>query len=554
MGASSPSPFWWPEAPGPELTVAELLASRVALRGDATALIAPSLLAADAAGRGETTLTYAELRERALRMASVLRDAGVGPGDRVGILLDNDGAIEAQATYHASHLLGAINVPLNTRYVTRELEYVLGFIEPKAVVFATAHADRLAALSEALGDAALLEAGTAPPTLGRPLGELLAAASPLPDPAPLEPDQDADWLFTSGTTGNPKAVALTHRGSVACGYQSVGAWGLDPDSVYQSFAPFFTSTGCHSNPLACLAAGCAFVVEPEFDVVKTLDRIERHGTTSTFLINSVLTLILERRTPEELAAYDFSALRRVCYGAQPSSPAFYHQIQEEVGKAWGVELVNIYGLTEGGTTGIYLSDADHAEALGRIGPYGISIGRNGFREWVEWTVLREEDDEPAAPNEVGELCVKGPSTMSRYVGREEETARALRGGWLHTGDSALLDDDDFLFFVDRNKQMIRRGGLNISSAEVEGVLLEHPGVVEVAVVPMPNPVLGSDVRGVVVPADPPPDPAELIAFAAERLADYKVPTKIDFIAALPRNGMNRVMKGVLTGEGESLSS
>ena len=558
MGASSSdssaAPFWWPDEPGPERTVAELLASRVELRGDATALIAPSLLAADEAVRAETFVTYAELRERAGRMASVLREAGVGPGDRVGILLDNDGAIEAATTYHASHLLGAINVPLNTRYVARELEYVLGFIEPAAVVFAGAHAERLAALRETIPDAALLEAGAGAPSLGSPLGELLAAAAPLAHPATPGPDEDADWIFTSGTTGNPKAVALTHRGSVACAYQTVGAWGLDPDSVYQSFAPFFTSTGCHSNPLSCLAAGCAFVIEPEFDVQASLDRIERHGTTSIFLINTVLSLILERRTPEELAAYDFSALRRVCYGAQPSSPAFYHRIQKDIGEAWGVELVNIYGLTEGGTTGIYLSDADHAEAMKRIGPYGISIGRNGFRDWVEWTVLREEDDAPAAPNEVGELCVKGPSTMDRYVGRPEETARALRDGWLHTGDSALLDDAGFLFFVDRNKQMIRRGGLNISSAEVEGVLLEHPGVLEVAVVPLPNPVLGSDVRGVVVPADPRPTPEELIAFCAERLADYKVPTQIDFIDALPRNGMNRVMKGVLTGEREALSS
>jgi acyl-CoA synthetase (AMP-forming)/AMP-acid ligase II len=554
MGAPSSSRFWWPERPGPEQTVAELLASRVELRGDATALIAPSLLAADEAGRAETFLTYAELRERAGRMASVLREAGVGPGDRVGILLDNDGAIEAMVTYHATHLLGAINVPLNTRYVARELEYVLGFTAPRAIVFSSSHAERLEALGEVLGETTLLEAGAADPRLGRPLGALLGAAAPLAEPAPLDPDQDADWLFTSGTTGNPKAVALSHRGSVACAYQSVGAWGLDPDSVYQSFAPFFTSTGCHSNPLACLAAGCAFVIEPAFDVGATLDRIERHGTTSTFLINSVLALILERRSPDELAAYDFSALRRVCYGAQPSSPAFYHRIQAEIGRAWNVELVNIYGLTEGGTTGIYLSDADHPEALKRIGPYGISIGRNGFREWVEWTVLREEDDEPAAPTQVGELCVKGPSTMSRYVGRPEETERALRGGWLHTGDSALLDEEGFLFFVDRNKQMIRRGGLNISSAEVEGVLLEHPGVVEVAVVPLPNPVLGSDVRAVVVVVDPPPSPDELIAFCAERLADYKVPTQIDFIDALPRNGMNRVMKGVLTGEAESLTS
>lgn len=542
--------YWWPERPGPEQTVREMLGKRVAERGAKPALIAPSLLS----GEPEARLTYGELGERAARMAGVLAAAGVGRGDRVGILLDNEAAVEAHVTYHASHLLGAINVPLNTRYVARELEYVLGFVEPAAVVFDPKFAELLGAVRAAAGKAALLEVA-ARPVLGRSLPEALAGADPLAEPAPLDGEDDADWLFTSGTTGKPKAVALTHRGSVACGYQSVGAWDLDPKAVYQSFAPFFTSTGCHSNLLACVAAGCAYVIEPEFDVHETLARIERHRTTSSFLINTVLALILERRSAEELAEYDFSALRRVCYGAQPSSPAFYRRVWEEIGKGWEVELVNIYGLTEGGTTGIYLSDADHPRALERIGPYGLSIGRNGFREWVEWTVLREEDDEPAAPNEVGELCVRGPSTMSRYVERPEETARALRGGWLHTGDSALLDEEGFLFFVDRNKQLIRRGGLNISSAEVEGVLLEHPAVFEVAVVPLPNPVLGSDVRAVVVPEPgTDPSPEELTAFCAERLADYKVPTQIDFVDALPRNAMNRVIKGALTGEDGGLSA
>ncbi len=553
MSEAGATRFWEPEWPGPEQTVRELFGKRVAERGRKVALIAPSLLGATPSARAETTLTYAELGERAARMASVLAAAGVGAGDRVGILLDNDGAIEAHVTYHASHLLGAVNVPLNTRYVPRELEYVLGFTEPAAIVFAPGFAERLGSLRAVLGEAALIEASAGSAALGRPLGELLSAAAPLPETTPLDPGQDADWLFTSGTTGNPKAVALTHRGSVACGYQAIGSWGISPNSVYQSFAPFFTSTGSHSNLLACVAAGCAYVVEPEFDVHATLERIERHGTTSTFLINTVLALILERRTPAELAAYDFSALRRVCYGALPSSAAFYRRVWEEIGKGWDVELVNIYGLTEGGTSGIYLSNDDHPRALERIGPYGLSIGRTGFREWVEYTVL-DEDDEPVAPNEVGELCMRGPSTMSRYVNNPEATAEALRGGWLHTGDSATLDDEGFLFFVDRNKQMIRRGGLNISSAEVEGVLLEHPEVGEVAVVPLPNPVLGSDVRGVVVPAPgTEPDPLELIAYCADRLADYKVPTQIDFIEALPRNSMNRVMKGVLTGEGGALA-
>ena len=158
-------------------------------------------------------------------------------------------------------------MPLNTRYVARELS-TCSASRTEGDRLRRAHADRLGALRTRSATRRCSRPGPRRRPLGPPLGELLATASPLPDPAPLDPDQDADWLFTSGTTGNPKAVALTHRGSVACGYQSVGAWGLDPDSVYQSFAPFFTSTGCHTNPLACLAAGCAFVVEPEFDVAR----------------------------------------------------------------------------------------------------------------------------------------------------------------------------------------------------------------------------------------------------------------------------------------------
>jgi acyl-CoA synthetase (AMP-forming)/AMP-acid ligase II len=143
--------------------------------------------------------------------------------------------------------------------------------------------------------------------------------------------------------------------------------------------------------------------------------------------------------------------------------------------------------------------------------------------------------------------------MSRYVSDPVATERALPGeGWLRTGDMATTDDAGFVYFVDRNAALIRRGGLNVSSVEVEGVLLEHPGVAEVAVVPLPNEVLGSDVRAVVVASGPPPAADELIAWCAQRLADYKVPVRVDFVDALPRNGMNRVVKGALTGGADTL--
>jgi acyl-CoA synthetase (AMP-forming)/AMP-acid ligase II len=529
-----------------ERTVRDVLDAQAASVPGRTALIAPSLVTG-----AEARLSYAALRDGAVRIAGVLAAAGVGKGDRVGILLDNDGAAEAHLVYHASHRLGAINVPLNARYVARELAYALEFIEPAAVVFGAKFASLLGELRGSLGGALLLEIAHEP-RLGRSYAELVAAAPPPPEPAPLAEDDDADWIFTSGTTGNPKAVALTHAQSVACGHQAIPVWGLDATSVYQSFAPFFTSTGCHTNLLACLVAGCTYAVEPGFDVHGTLERMRRYGTTSTFLINSVLQLIFDRAGEAALAEGDFPALRRICYGAQPGSAEFCGRVWS-VAQRMGIELVNVYGLTESGNAGMMLTPEDHPAALERVGPYGLSIGRTTFHPWVEHAIL-DDQGEPVAAGELGELCMRGPSTMSRYVREPEATAAVLRHDWLYTGDICMADEDGFVFFVDRSKQLIRRGGLNISSAEVEGVLTAHPGIAEAAAVPLPNPVLGEDVRGVVVAAtDPPPSEEDVIAFCRERLADYKVPSRIDFVPALPRNGMGRVIKGVLTGKAESLA-
>jgi acyl-CoA synthetase (AMP-forming)/AMP-acid ligase II len=529
-------------------TVRDLLDHQAVRNPERAAVIAESMVSGE-----ETSLTYAQLRDGAQRLAAVLASAGVGRGDRVAILLTNEAGAEAHTAYHASHRIGAINVPLNTRYVERELAYALEFTAPAAIVFEPRFADVLGRLREPFDGALLLEVADAP-ALGTSLAAAIASAASEPRAVELAETDDADWIFTSGTTGKPKAVALTHGASVACGHQATNVWGLDGESVYQSFAPFFTSSGCHTNLLACLAAGCTYVVEREFDVRGTLERMARHGTTSAFLISSVLALMFARLSPEEWAAIDLPKLRRVVYGAQPMGPAFYERVWREVGQAWDVELVNVYGLTEGGTSGIILTHEDHPEALKRLGSYGLSIGRTPFAEWVDHAVLGP-DDAPVAPGEVGELCLRGPSTMSRYVRDPEATQATLRGGWLRTGDMATVDDAGFVYYVDRAKQIIRRGGLNISSAEIEGVLEEHPGVAEVAAVPMPNEVLGEDVRAVVVAStDPPPSAEELIAFCRERLADYKVPRRIDFIDALPRNAMGRVMKPALTGQGAALDS
>jgi acyl-CoA synthetase (AMP-forming)/AMP-acid ligase II len=530
-----------------ERTVRDLIERCARERRDHAALVAASHLEG-----GETSLSYGELNSRAARLAESLSELGVGRGDRVAILLDPEGALESHIAYHASHKLGAINVPLNTRYVTRELGYVLGFCKPAAVIFSPRFAEVLGELSEQLDDAVLIEAAARPRA-----GESLAGAvsgEELARPSELAEGDDADWIFTSGTTGNPKAVALTHANSVACAYQSQRLWGLDADSVYQSFSPFFTSTGCHTNLLACLAASCTYAIEPEFQVEQTLRRVDRYGTTSIFLISGVIQLIFDRIPLEDLTGkFDLASLQRVCYGGQPMAAPFYVRVEETLGQRMGLELVHLWGLTEGGTAGLLLPPELHSEGVRRAGQYALSIGTEGFNEWIKFRVASEDGDGDAEPGEIGELCLRGPSVMDRYVNDPEATEEALRGGWLHTGDMGTVDGDGYVYFVDRKKQMIRRGGLNISSAEVEGIITQHPAVQEAAVVPKPNPVLEQEVRAVVVLREGEvADTADIIEFCSARLADFKIPAEVEFIDALPRNAMGRVVKGALTGEDTGL--
>ena len=391
-----------------ERTVRDVLDERAAGRGGHPALIAWSLVEG-----AEVTITFAELRAAAERLAAVFAERGVGKGDRVAIMLENDAAVEAHIAYHASHRVGAINVPINTRYVERELRYVLGFVQPAAIVFAGRFAPVLEGLEVELGDALRLEIAPEP-VFGTSYATAIdTAGAGQTLSAPLTEDDDADWIFTSGTTGNPKAVAITHGQSVACGHQACPPFRLQPDAVFQSFAPFFTSTGCHTNLLGCLVAGCTYVVEPEFHVDGTLERMRRHGTTTGYLINTVMQLIFDRRGEEALTDGDFPALKRICYGAQVGGPDLVRRIVR-VGHQMGVELVNIYGLTESGNAGLMLVPEDQDAALERIGPYGMSIGRHPFHPWIDFQVTTD-DGTPAAPGEPGELWMRQPSTMSGYV-------------------------------------------------------------------------------------------------------------------------------------------
>ncbi len=352
--------------------------------------------------------------------------------------------------------------------------------------------------------------------------------------APVTEHDLADVLYTSGTTGRPKGVELTHANNVAAGLELAHASDLDADDVYQSAIPYFTSTGVHTNPLACLAAGAHLVVEPEFDQHRMLPQAEEVGATTYLGAPSMLNLVvrdvdLGRRPP---------SLRHLVFGGSVMSVVTLERLAEGFA---GCALTNLYGQTEAGPGGT-VCRPEHV--LAKAG----SIGNRGMGPWTRFAV-HVDSGASAAPNELGEIVLRSPAVMRGYRDDPEQTAATLAGGWLHTGDLGYVDDDGFLFYADRRKDLVIRGGMNVASAEVEAALMTFPGVADAAVIGVEHDVLGEDLLAVVV-AHEPIDTDALFAHVRTMLADYKTPRRAVFVDELPRNGMGKVLKRELR---ESLS-
>lgn len=505
-----------------------MLQDNVRRSGNSAALIAASL------GRGADLqpVTYAELDESARRVAAGLRHQGVTKGERVGILLDNSCAVEALTAYHAVHLLGAINVPLNTCFVPGELARAVR-VAGISVLVADARLWQTVEGLVSLHGPRLLLVGVSESEPGFGLSwTSLLAAEPLSGAAAVTASDDADWIFTSGTTGDPKAARFTHTASVACGAGVRQAWDLRPGDVYQSSSPFFTSTGVHTNPLGVLSAGATYLIEPDASLEVFLDHAEVHGTTVCFLITTMLKLLVDKHR-EDLSRLQ---LRRVVYGGMAIPETAHQQLYEVLTAERGIELVHLMGLTEGGPTGLYLSPADQARKPG-------SVGNRPFLDEVEFRIV-DADGRPVPATTVGELCFRGPSVMSGYV-QDGEGDSGLVDGWLLTGDMVRQDEDGYVYFDDRKKDIVRRGGLNISSVEVERVLSLAPGVRAAAVVAKPHEVLGEDLCAYIEVETADVEFEQLRDFCREHLATFKIPRDIRIVEELPRNAMGRVVKASL---------
>ncbi len=492
-------------------------------------------------------LTFDQHFRRAAHLAHVLRDRfAVRQGDRVAIAMRN--YPEWSVAFWAATAAGAVVVPLNSWWTGEELEYGLSDSGTKVLFADGPRAARVAPYVAGLTD---LEAVVVarPETTDVQEGFLdwaevlghVPGSVELPA-VPVSTDDEATIFYTSGTTGRPKGALGTHRNictnpmslfyvngraAVRSGIP-LSAPGDGEQNAYLLSVPLFHATGCHSILVTNILVGGKLVMMHHWDAGRALELIERERITS---FGGVPTMVLQVLDHPDFAHRDTSSVKSVGYGGAPAPPDLVKRIKEHFNSS---PASNGYGLTETSSLSTMNSGADYVAKPDSVGPPVPVV-----------TVKVVDPDGLEVPSgDIGELWIKGPNVVKGYWNKPEATAAVITEGWLHTGDVARLDDEGFVYIVDRAKDMLIRGGENVYCVEIEGVLYEHPAVAEAAVIGIPHPTLGEEV-GAVVTLLPGHDAtqADLQDFVRSRLAGFKVPVRVWFYGReLPRNPAGKVLK------------
>ena len=473
----------------------------------------------------DTSITFDRWERQSNRLAHGLVDRGVARGDRVAILMEGDHILDWIVTYSAVHKVGAVAVPLNNRLSPPEVRGILEHAEATAVVASGSYGDAVGPLIGRLPSLRLVASVGGPGIEGAVDLEGLKADDDGPIQVPLGGDDLADIMYTSGTTGRPKGVAVRHS-QVARVPNQLPEW---QGTGWLTASPVFTFAGLGfiHNPMK---AGMVVLHLPTFDAGRWLEIVERERPPSAFVVPAMAQLLIHHPGFESA---DLTSLRLLVLGSAPLAPNTLRVLQAKLPRA---AVLNSYGMTEGGHA-TFTMDPEAARtrpgAVGRPTPP------------VEVRIV-DENGQERATGEVGEVLTRNPEGHREYYRDAEATARQWEGGWLHTGDLGHLDADGYLYVVGRKKEMIVRGGMNVYADDVEAALHAHPDVVEAAVVGIPHDVLGEDVAAYVVLLPGSTTTAEgLIGFAGQRLADYKVPRRVVVVTELPRNAGGKVVKARL---------
>lgn len=484
--------------------------------------------AKDALRYGGQSLTFAELAEQAGRAAAVLQGWGVEKGDRVAIMSLNTPSFVV--AFYGALKAGAAVVPINHKLMAPEVDYILDHSGAKVLLIDGA----LAPL------AARLESNARQATLDSAAEGLKHLDALLPDagaPAPVEVEDDdmAELLYTSGTTGKPKGCVHTHRNVIMAGLTGALAVKVDQDDRMLIAMPIWHSSPLNNWFMAAQYLGATTVLVREYHPVHFLEAVQSERCTIYF--GAPISYLAPLQLVPNFGDYDLSSMKAWIYGGGPIDGKTAQVLMQ---KYESDRFYQVYGMTEAGPTGTTLFPSEQVAKAG-------SIGRTAL-PGAELKVMKSTSEEAGA-GETGEIWLKADSMMKGYYDDPNATEAAFHDGWYRTGDMARIDDDGYLFIVDRIKDMIVTGGENVYSKEVEDALASHPAIMEAAVVGQPHPDWGETVAALVVPKkDEELDFEEVKAFLSERLAKFKIPRVFKVLAELPHTPSGKVMKYKLREE------
>ena len=480
---------------------------------------------------GNQRLSYGQAASAVNSLAGALVAAGLEVGDRVAVLSKN--SMEMVLLYYACSKAGVVLVPVNFRLAPRECSTILRDARASMLFAQPALAELLDPIRGELDTVKRFVSLNGNVSGYESLDDFTAGHGSDPVSREITSDNDLYQMYTSGTTGHPKGAVLTQ--SAICQHltQIDLAYRGSPGERVLIVAPLSHAAAALTS-FVVIQAGGALVIQEDFDPAVVVGTLAEEKIGFVLLVPAMIQACLV--AVPDIAERSYDDLRFILYGASPIA----EQTLRDAVDAFGCDFVQGYGMTETTAAITYLLPADHERALAGEPELLLSAGRPLLGTQVR---IVDEDDRPVPNGTIGEIVARGPQLMRGYWNLPDATADALRGGWMHTGDAGILDDEGYLFIRDRIKDMIVSGGENVYPREVEEVLYQHPAVAEAAVIGVPDERWGEAVKAiVVVKREHTVSGEEILGFSRDRLAGYKQPRSVDFIDELPRNAAGKVLK------------
>jgi long-chain acyl-CoA synthetase len=472
--------------------------------------------------------TFSELKDRAYRLANGLLRLGLNANDRVAILAEN--CFEYPEMYYAIPKADGIVAPLNYRLIASELSYLINYVGAKVLILQSQFAAMITSRRPELKTVEhYVCLGDCPQ--GMISYDALLADSPASNPGIERSMEDLYCLlFTGGTTGRPKGAMLTHRNLYSCALHWIVEAGAKRGDVALVVTPLF-HTAANWPMWVHFVLGNSLVIMRRFDIPTLLATVEKEKVSQPTWMSSIIVDILNH--PDVIAGKrDLSSVRLIFSGGAPLAAPVVKQLVEK----FGCEVAGGGGQTEAGAFSV-IRPHEHLDSPPE------KMGSAGIPSFTMELKIVDENDKELPQRQVGELVVRGDGLMKGYWDMPEETAESMRGGWQHTGDLCMLDEEGYLYYVDRLKDMIKSGGENVYSKEVEDTLYAHPAILEAAVIGVPDEKWGEAVKALVVlKKEQQATAEEVIAHCKRNLAGFKCPKSVDFQDSLPKTPMGKIDK------------